>query len=212
MVQLVPMRRRRRLSVSLLASLSVSTCLAGCRTSPSTVQGGSASTEDCMGSSEPAVAPLVGSSAATRLEDGAVLAVVQGLQGGFHTYLSVQAEGMAVGADNLMDGMSDETLPVTHWEILAPDGVVTVEQEHWTVAEGTQSKWVTGPHLVVMQYFEDPPAEGFDRDDREAALETMELELTLRVVDYCGREAATSRAVWLEFDDGEHGEDSGPNG
>ena len=159
--------------------------------------------DDCSAEIEPSVMPLLGSRPHPPLEDGVVLSVVRGLQGGFHTYLSVEARGMAVGADNLMDGLSDQTLPVTHWEILAPDGVVTVEQEHWTVAEGSAEAWVTGPHLVVMQYFEVPPAAGFERVEREAALETMEMELTLRVVDHCGREASASRTVWLAFDDEE---------
>jgi len=207
-VQLVSMRHLFSLGATVLWCTYTCACMIGCRTSPDTKDDGPASGSDCGNPTDPAVLPLLGSSPSLLLEDGAVLSVVQGLQGGFHTYLSVQAQGMAVGADNLMEGMSDESLPVTHWEILAPDGAVTVEQEHWTVAEGTPEQWVTGPHLVVMQYFEVPPASGFDRLEREEALESMELDLSLRVVDHCGRQASTSRTVWLEFEEGEPDEDN----
>ena len=69
---------------------------------------------------------------------------------------------------------------------------------------------MTGPHLVVMQYYETPPADGFDRAEREAELASMELELQLSVTDWCGQVAQATRQVRLEFaEDGDPGADSG---
>lgn len=121
------------------------------------------------------------------------------MQGGFHTYLSVDAQGLDRGATSLADGLRDASLPVSTWSIQAPDGAVTVEQEHWTVADPDDAGWSTGPHLVVMQYFETPPGGGFDRSERESELEELDLELSLHVTDVCGREATAGRTVRIAF-------------
>jgi len=153
----------------------------------------------CDVATSPAIVPLSGLSPHPPVEDGAVLSVVRGQQGGFHTYLSLGASGLEPGSDSLEAGLRAADLPVTRWRLISADGLVTVEQEHWTVAEPDGDDWVTGPHLVVMQYYESPPAEGFDRDAREVALEAEDLRLEVDVTDVCGREASAMRTVRIRF-------------
>ena len=172
----------------------------------------SQTTGPCDIPTRPAITPLSGVSPNPPVQDHAVLPVVRGLQGGFHTYLSIEARGMERGADSLAEGLREGSLPVTRWRIIANDGDVTVDQEHWTVAEDQDPAWVTGPHLVVMQYYETPPAEGFDRDAREAALEQEALQLEVRVTDACGRSATATRTVHIAFTEDPTGADTGTPG
>jgi len=126
---------------------------------------------------------------------------MRGFQGGVHTFLSLEASQLAPGPSSLSEGFRDETLPITTWELKGPDGLVSVAQERWTLAEPHGDHWFTGPHLVVMQYFEEASEESFDRAEREAALEDFEIQLTLSVRDHCGREASARRLVRLKFEE-----------
>ena len=178
--------------------LRLTALLLGCH-EPAGAHDASPELGPCGVATSPAVVPLSGLSPHPPVEDGAVLPVVRGQQGGFHTYLSVGAQGLEPGSDSLEAGLRAADLPVTRWRLISADGLVTVEQEHWTVAEPDGDGWVTGPHLVVMQYYENPPSEGFDRDAREATLEAESLRLEVDVADVCSRGASATRSVRIRF-------------
>lgn len=147
---------------------------------------------------EPSVVILDGAASGVVLESASEVQIVFGPQGGFHVYLSVDSYGLEPGADNLSDGYANDDLLRVNWEVRMGDGMLSVPYEQRSVAEPVGEGWRIGPHLILLQYYEDPPPD-YSVEEREQEIEASDIQVSVDVEDHCGVRVVASEMIRMKF-------------
>lgn len=151
------------------------------------------------------VAPWIevgdGTHGFTSIEDGAVLAVERGSQGGQHVWAAVLAGGLHPGSPDITEGLRNDDLPWIEFQLESAEGVHSNENllrrpldpigDH----HGLETRQVPFRHWPVL------PDDWAEQDigEREAHLETVDFTLRVIIDDACGDTLTDERTVRLDF-------------
>jgi len=135
----------------------------------------------------------------TPVDEGTLLPVFHGLQGGFHVFLALEVSNLDPGSDTLLEGLGREDLPQVTFTLRAPDGLINVASPQQSLADVIDEGWRIGPELVVLRYYEELPLEGFDTVEREAELERFVIDIEAHVEDVRGATGSATTQAQLVF-------------
>jgi hypothetical protein len=151
---------------------------------------------------DPWVEVGTGADAFEPVEDGDVLAVERGSQGGQHVWAGVRAWGVDVGSESDYDAMLNQDRPLVGFELECPDGVLSFDNT-WRrllppADDGT--RLLVG-RLVQFEHWVELPADWQELDWAEVEAELEDIDMTLRVtVEEAGGDLyVDERIVRLEF-------------
>jgi hypothetical protein len=153
-----------------------------------------------------AIAPWIeigeGSEGFAALEDGDVLAVERGSQGGQHVWASVRGDGLHPGSPDISEGLRNDDLPWIEFALIGPDGVYSNEnllrQPLQPLPEGGYGFLERRVPFRYWSVLPDDWAE-IPRAQREDEIEAMEFLLRVSIDDACGDELEDSRMVHIVF-------------
>ena len=128
-----------------------------------------------------------------------VLPIEFGAQGGFHVFVELSLSNLVPGASNLLEGLRLNNLPSARVTVQGPDGLLNQPHDQSIVLGRSEEGWDSEPLLIVLQYYEDPPPGGFDRDSRELEIEGFVVEFLAEVSDSRGGQGQASGRTSLDF-------------
>ncbi|MEE2828556.1 MAG: hypothetical protein VX498_05175, partial [Myxococcota bacterium] len=143
----------------------------------------------------------VGDSRFESIEAGHLLEVERGSQGGMHVWISMRTAGIDPGPTDMWQGLVDGSLPLIGFSLEAPDGILTPDNSRPHILSRVGEEYWLLENLVTFDHFSDFPDDwsSIDWDAREAELEAVDLQLTVRVADAIGTELEHSTTVRLDF-------------
>jgi hypothetical protein len=136
------------------------------------------------------------------IEDGDILPVERGSQGGQHIWLSIIGDGMHPGSQDVSEGLRKDDLPWISFEMHAPDGTYSndnlLRQPLQEIADGG---WGFLERRVSFRYWSVLPDDWTEipREQREAELEAMDFVVSGTIEDACGDVITAHRIVGIAF-------------
>ena len=137
------------------------------------------------------------------IEDGAVLAVEYGSQGGQHVWASIRGDGMHPGSRDVSEGLRKDNLPWISFELDGPDGMYSNDNELRQPLQEVEGGWGFLERRISFRFWSTLPDDWDEipREVRIAELEGMDFVLRGRVEDACGDVLEDERIVRLDFPD-----------
>lgn len=136
------------------------------------------------------------------LQDGDVLEVERGSQGGMHIWGSLLAGGIARGSTTDIEALINGDRPMVDFFLEGLGGNLAEDNAMHELLDdmGDGSLRLVG-RRVVFRHFADLPDnwQELDYAEVEAELEAQDLEFGVRIVDGDGREVVDSRTIRLLF-------------
>ena len=131
------------------------------------------------------------------LEDGEVVTMHSGIQGGFHVYGSIRTQGLVPGRDLIMGGV-DSGVEVV-FELYSEDADVGYGMRSEAVLSGDESDAELLGQLVYLDFWD---LEYDEEEDSYVSIDPTEIEFTMevQVTDSCGVTVSDSRQVYLDYD------------
>ena len=136
------------------------------------------------------------------LEDGAVLRVERGSQGGMHVFLGMRTGGIEPGPTDLWAGLSQGTLPVVGFEIEGPEGILTPDNARPTVLERVGGgEFELLDNLIQFRHFAEWPTDWaeINFEEHERAMELQDHVVRVVIEDANGQLVLDERTVRLSF-------------
>jgi len=145
----------------------------------------------------------VGEDTFVSIEDGKVIQVERGSQGGMHVWVSLSAAGIHPGSEELWDGLANGDLPDVEFQLLDPDGgILTPDNQRPSVLVRTDDgRYELLNNLVVFRHFAELPDDWAELDygEVEAAMQEVDHTLLVRIEDSCGTVVQDEVLVRLDF-------------
>jgi len=182
-----------RAALVLVALLAAMAALPGCEEEPDC---------DALDPADAWIEAGVGEQQFEPIEDGVVLAVERGSQGGMHVWVSLRAGGIAPGSEDIWEGIRNGDLPYIEILLSGPNGLLTPDNGRPTVlARGDDGEYLLLEQLTQFSHFEDLPDDWQDLDFGEVELDMEEQDHTLqvRLTDQCGTEVSDCVTVRFDF-------------
>jgi len=136
------------------------------------------------------------------LEDGQVLMVERGSQGGVHIWGSLRAGGIERGSEDQYDALLSGDRPLVEFVLEAPYGVLSnpnVVREYLTANE--QGDLLLVGRRVIFRHYSELPEDWqeLDWEEVEQLMEQDDLTFSVTITDSRGRTAHDSKTVRVEF-------------
>ena len=143
----------------------------------------------------------VGQTGFESIEDGQVMEVELGAQGGMHIWVSMRAWGIDPGPSSMWQGLSEGSLPLIGFTITGPAGVHTPENVRPYVPDRAEGEYELLENLVTFDHFPELPDnwQDLDFDEVEAELENTDLQLGVELTDVLGTVVQDSVTIRLDF-------------
>ncbi len=137
------------------------------------------------------------------IEDGDVLLVERGSQGGQHIWAAIMAKGVHPGSEDISQGLANDDLPWIEFQLESANGVHSNDNllrrplDRYEGGElfGLETRQVQFRHWVTLP---DDWAD-LDMQDVEDDLETIDFVLRATVEDACGDTVTDEVTVRLDF-------------
>lgn len=135
------------------------------------------------------------------LEQGQVLLVERGSQGGMHVWVSLRAGGIAPGSEDIWEGIRSGDLPFVEFLLSGPNGLLTADNGRPTVLERGDDEYLVLEQLTQFSHFETLPDDWQELDfgEVEQEMEQQDHTVEVRLTDQCGTTVSHTVTVQLEF-------------
>lgn len=135
------------------------------------------------------------------IDDGRVLEVERGSQGGMHVVPTARLGGVNPGSARFEDGLRNGDLPWVSFHLMDGDGELTLDNRAARLLERGDGYYELAPRNVQFRHFAALPDNWteLDYDEVEADMELREFRLRVVFEDSCGLQVQDERAVRLDF-------------
>ena len=137
------------------------------------------------------------------IQDGAVLPVERGSQGGQHVWAALLAGGLHPGSEDISEGLKNDDLPWISFELQSAEGIHSNENLMRRPLDrmGDDGLYGLDTRQVPFRHWPVLPSDWAETDisEREALMETFDFTLRATVDDACGDTLTDSVTVRLVF-------------
>jgi hypothetical protein len=143
-----------------------------------------------------------GTESFVAVEDGDVLAVERGSQGGVHVRGSLRAWGLDPGSADDVQAFLHNDRPEIEFQLASDEGALSIENVmRRALTHAGPGEFEFLGQIVQFHYWVELPENWteIDWEQEEERLETLDLELSLRIKDVEGVEVRDARTVRIEF-------------